>query len=320
MVVDQPPGPPSPFVRYLSAKRSVDDRALNRHVLDVLRGQLGQRPADRPLRVLELGAGNGTMVARLVEWGLLGRADYVAIDADAAAVADAAASVPVWAEAQGLVAARPDPGTDADVARVRGQGGRVDLSLRLVRADLFDFDPGASEFDLVVANAFLDLVDVAALLPRLWRWLRPDGLFWFTVNFDGETILEPPLAPELEQRILALYNRSMDERRRDGRPSGDSRCGRHLFGHLAAAGAEILAAGPSDAVVFPSAGRYPHDEAVFLHHIIDTIDGELRAHAELDGGRFAAWVAERHRQIDAGALTYIAHQLDFLGRVPPAGA
>ena len=29
-----------------------------------------------------------------------------------------------------------------------------------------------------------------------------------------------------------------------------------------------------------------------------------------------AWIAQRHAQIEAGSLVYIAHQLDFLGRVP----
>jgi hypothetical protein len=28
------------------------------------------------------------------------------------------------------------------------------------------------------------------------------------------------------------------------------------------------------------------------------------------------WLAERHRQLGAGELVYIAHQLDFVGRSP----
>jgi SAM-dependent methyltransferase len=323
--VDPAQSPPAqtPFVLYLSAKRSVDDRALNRHVLDALRGHIApvggaQGQAGGPLRLLELGAGNGTMAARLVEWGLIGAAEYVAVDADPAAVADAAAAVPRWAAAHGLAAEAGPAGAGERAARVRGGG--VDLSLRLVHGDLFDFDPGSAGFDLVLANAFLDLVDVPSVLPRLWSWLRPGGLYWFTINYDGETILEPAVAPDLEARIFALYHRSMDERVRGGRPSGDSRSGRHLFGHLAASGAEILAAGASDAVVHAIGGRYPRDEGVFLHHIVDTIDAELCGHPELDSDGFAAWVAERHRQIDAAELAYVAHQLDFFGRAPAGSA
>jgi hypothetical protein len=29
--------------------------------------------------------------------------------------------------------------------------------------------------------------------------------------------------------------------------------------------------------------------------------------------QFSAWIEQRHRQIDDGALVYIAHQLDFFG-------
>jgi SAM-dependent methyltransferase len=313
MAPGQSPDAPSQFVRYLSAKRSIDDRALNRVVLDSLRAHVVPGPSDRPLRILEIGAGNGTMVERLVEWGLVRRAEYVGLDADAVAVADGAATLERWAGARGLQA---DASAGASAVRVRGPD--LDLSARMVQGDLLRFDPGAIDLDpvdLVIANQFLDLMDVAALLPRLWRWVRPDGFFWFTTSYDGETILEPAIAPELEAQIFALYNRSMDERTRDGQPAGDSRCGRHLFGHLAASGAEVLAAGSSDAVVFPSAGRYVRDEAVFLHHILDTIGAELRGSPELDAARFAAWLAERHRQVDDASLVYIAHQLDFFGRV-----
>jgi hypothetical protein len=56
----------SGYARYLAAKTTVDDRALNRHVLAELRRLM---PAGAP-RVLEVGAGLGTMVARLMDWGV----------------------------------------------------------------------------------------------------------------------------------------------------------------------------------------------------------------------------------------------------------
>jgi hypothetical protein len=106
----------------------------------------------------------------------------------------------------------------------------------------------------------------------------------------------------------------MDERIRHGRPAGHSQTGRRLFGHLASGGARVLAAGASDWVVYPQVGRYPTDEAYFLHHIIATIAAELTLHPELDAGAVAAWVTLRHAQITRGVLVFQAHQLDFLGR------
>jgi hypothetical protein len=108
----------------------------------------------------------------------------------------------------------------------------------------------------------------------------------------------------------------MDERVVDGHFSGHSRTGRRMFAYLEAAGAEIAAAGSSDWVVFPRHDRYPADEAYFLHFIIDTIAGALHGHPELERHLFEAWIAQRHAQIEGGTLVYVAHQLDFCGRVP----
>jgi hypothetical protein len=54
------------FARYLSAKATVDDRSLNAHVWDTLRGALDVRRQDAGLKLVELGSGIGTMVERLL--------------------------------------------------------------------------------------------------------------------------------------------------------------------------------------------------------------------------------------------------------------
>jgi hypothetical protein len=79
---------------------------------------------------------------------------------------------------------------------------------------------------------------------------------------------------------------------------------------------EILDVGSSDWVIFAGPHGYPSDEAYFLHFIIHTIGTALQGHPKLDPVRLRYWVAQRHAQIEAGSLVYIAHQLDFLGRVP----
>jgi SAM-dependent methyltransferase len=68
----------SGYARYLAAKTTVDDRALNGHVLAELRRLM---PAGAP-RVLEVGAGLGTMVARLIDWGVVGTGEYILLDTD----------------------------------------------------------------------------------------------------------------------------------------------------------------------------------------------------------------------------------------------
>lgn len=279
------------FVRYLSAKKTVDDRALNAHVWQTLRQNLPAAPS-----ILEVGAGIGTMVERLTEQKFISSATYTAIDNQAENITTA----------QKRLAHLPNT-----------------IQLHLEAVDLFNFIQQAKgqQWDLLIAHAFLDLMDIPATLPQLFTLLKPGGLFYFSINFDGVTTLEPTIDPVLDAQIEQLYHQTMDDRLTDGKRSGDSRSGRHLFGHLRQAGATILAAGSSDWVVFakpdvyPAEG-YPADEKYFLQFIVETINRALAAHPALDQAQFAKWIAQRQAQIEKGELVYIAHQLDFLGRWP----
>ena len=82
--VNQRPTPDSynSFQRYLAAKVTVDDRALNRPVWERLVAALPVSEAlGRPLQVLEVGAGIGTMVERLLAWLPPRGLAYTALDA-----------------------------------------------------------------------------------------------------------------------------------------------------------------------------------------------------------------------------------------------
>jgi SAM-dependent methyltransferase len=294
--------------RYLSAKRSVDDRALNRGVLDRLRQEIAAA-GDRRLRVVEIGAGIGTMAARLCDWRVLGGADYHLVDVDPDLIAAARGWLRSWGEGRGCA-------VTADGGALVVHGSNVDLRVSFQVAELGALlqQPPADAFDLLIANAFLDLVEVPAVLPGLFDLLVPGGLYLFTINFDGETIFQPD-HPD-DATVLGSYHRHMDQRIRFGRPAGESKAGRHLFGHLHAAGASILAAGASDWVVHAVDGGYPDDEAFFLHNILDTIAGALSERPEIRPAILDDWIALRRQQIDHAQLVFLAHQLDFCGRRP----
>jgi SAM-dependent methyltransferase len=291
------------YARYLAAKTTVDDRALNRHVLAEL-GRL--MPAGEP-RVLEVGAGLGTMVARLLDWGAVSAGEYILLDADRQLLDRSREWLRDWAASRGLG------------SELLPDGLRVgDLRVRLVHAELASYLEAAppAPADVLIANAVLDLVDVPVVLPGLLRSLGPGGVYWFTINYDGESIFVPD-HPHDDQ-VMRAYHRDMDERVRYGRPAGESRTGRHLFHHLAAAGASALAAGSSDWMVHAGPdGSYPGDEAYFLHSILNTIEDALRDRQDrVEPAALTDWLAERRRQLAAGELVYIAHQLDFAGRSP----
>jgi SAM-dependent methyltransferase len=298
------------FERYLSAKKSVDDRALNRHVWERLQDSL---PSRRPLQILEVGAGIGTMLERMLDWSLLQCANYTAIDSMAENMSAARRRLAQWGAQRGLQVSQPAP----DDLLLKGQ--EVQVSLHLLAVDVFDFireQAGSQHWDLLVAHAFLDLVDIPTALPQLVKLVRPGGLFYFTLNFDGATILQPEIDPQFDARVEGCYHHSMDERVVAGKPSGDSQSGRHLFGHLSMHGLRLLAAGASDWVVFAGAQGYPQDEGYFLHFILHTLHHELGSHPDLDPAQFSAWIAERHAQVERGELVYVAHQLDLLAQSP----
>jgi len=277
------------FIRYLAAKRSVDDRALNRRVWDAMLGaaRMPFASGDGP-RVLELGGGIGTMIDRVAEEGRLLPASWTMIDEQPALIATAR---------ERLGTTPPFP-----------------LELLATGFDAYLAAP-FRPFDLVMANAFLDLLDAPSVLPRMTGLCRPGGLFLFSITFDGLTALEPEIDRDLDARIVELYHRTMDERISAGKRSGDSRCGRHLLTLLPRCGYRIMAAGSSDWIVHPSSGRYPADERFFLACILDFFQESLSARAELDRTTLHRWLGARREQLARAELVFMAHQLDVLASV-----
>jgi len=288
---------PSPseysFTRYLQAKKSIDDRCLNQDVWNAMTWAM--RELKPPRRILELGAGIGTMLQRMLERNVLAQVHYSLLDRQESLLALAQQRLSRWREVMGL--------------------WEIDFDTRPISLDDLLAEADAASWDMLVAHAFLDLVDIETAVPALLKLIRPGGLFYFSLNFDGQTILQPSIDPALDRLIIDLYHRTMDERMIDGKPSGDSHTGRHLFEIVRKDGASLLAAGSSDWVVHPRPVGYVEDEAYFLHYIIHTIGSALEGHPDLDGADFAGWLEKRHRQVEDQQLVYIAHQLDILGLV-----
>ena len=287
------------FPHYLLAKQSVDDRALNKDVLAALKTNLPKEP----LTIIEVGGGIGTMLARLLRWQVVSHVDYTLVDEMPDNIEFAHTWLPEWARENGLETEHINKN------ELHIFDAQRDAKVRLAQADVFDFiGQSPAPADLLIAHAFLDLLPMPESLPGLFSLTK--NLAWLTVNFDGVTSLEPVIDPELDVKIERLYHKTMDNR-----PSGgDSQAGRHLFGHLKQAGAEIVSAGASDWVVYPLEGQYPADESYFLQFILHFLEESLMDHPELDKTAFTSWLGKRRAQVERSELVYIAHQMDFLAR------
>lgn len=293
------------FQRYLRAKRTVDDRALDRRLLDRLRGGLEALAAERePLRILEVGAGIGTMIERAVEWGLFpaGAIQYTAVDIDDANVETLRRGLPE------RIAGRDASVTAGETLTLDGADWTV--TVEPIVADAVEYVTGADrEWDLLVGAALLDIVPLADL-PALLGGLDTGGLFYFPITFDGATRFQP--AHPADRAVERHYHDHMD-----GKPGGNSRAGGATLARCRALdGVTLLDAAGSDWIVRPVDDGYPGDEAYFLRHILETVETAVGESApEAFGATLADWLDTRRTQLDAAELVYLTHQLDLLGRL-----
>ena len=295
------------FGRYLRAKRTVDDRAIDRRLLETFRERLADRAEadDGPLRLLEVGAGIGTMPARLLEWDVLppGEIRYAAVDVDPDVVAEMEPYLREWATGREFSAVGADPIT------LRGPDRTVEIEP--IAAEAVEYaERTAGEWDGLVGSALLDILEPSGLEPLLGA-LASDGIYYFPITFDGATRFRP--AHPADREIEGYYHDHMD-----AKPGGNSRAGGAVLERLHLLdGVEVSGAAGSDWIVRPRDGGYPGEEAYFLRHILDTVEeavGEI-AGGEFGDGTLERWLGTRRKQLSDGELLYLTHQLDVLGRV-----
>ena len=277
-------------LRYLEAKRTVDERALNE---SVRRRLLAAVPPDP--RVFEAGCGTGATVPRLLDWGVR-PGSYVGVDTDEAVLECARELRPAELRRRGHGAVDTPRGF-----RLAGRPFefRSDDAVRFVEEQ-------ADPVDLLVAGAFMDLVPLANAVPAFEGVLDDGGLAYFPITFDGATVFQPD--HPADEAVTSAYHEFIDAT--DGR---DVRAGRHLAVRLQAGEGNLLAMGASDWVVRARDGSYPADERHFLATILEFVERALGT-VDVDGGD--EWLATRRDQLAGGELIYVAHQYDLLYRAP----
>jgi SAM-dependent methyltransferase len=301
------------YIRYLSAKKSIDDRSLNSHVFQTLSRTLKELYGDEEIKVFEAGCGIGSMVERMLAWGAFANASYIALDLELEYLAEATRQLVKYGNTAGMEVHKKSE----NVLVLQNYNQHIKIEFKI--GDVIEFarnNANLREYHLILANAFLDLIDIYSSLPSIFTLVRPGGLIYFTLNFDGVTSLEPTIEADLDRQVIALYHETMDHRLVFGKPSGDSKTGRRLLPFLQKSGLNILDAGSSDWVVFPTNGSYKDDDAYFLHFIVDTIYLALEFRPEINPEQLHMWRDNRHRQVEHGELFYMAHQLDVLAQMP----
>jgi len=296
------------FTEFLTAKRTIEDRALNRRVWKRFVDELDAvANSAEPVRILEIGAGTGSMIARLAGWRALpSQVSYRAIDLDEQTLAVARRRLPEQLRTAGYVVETTNSGFYAHRSDADETEYTLDISL-----DVGDGLAVDDRADAVIASAVLDLVELPAALADIQRLLVDGGLLYAPVTFNGHTSFRPPHPHD--ERIERLYHRHMDEIREQ---AGHSRAGQQLLTALPDSGYTVLEAGGADWVVRPADGEYPHEESTVLAHLLSTIENALADYPRdvLEQSVSKEWIETRRKQLTRSELTLVAHHMDVLAR------
>lgn len=298
------------YTRYLAAKASVDRRAINMQVWQALIDCLQEMPTFAPICCFEVGGGVGTTFRRLLQALPDRDLKYTLLDIEISHLDYFETHISAWMTEEGFALTRESAG-----GYIFENAERT-VEIRLIHDDIEAYlqKTNIDQYDVLIAQAFLDLFDLETFIPRLHTLIKPGGLCYYPINFDGITAFLPEIQTEVDTRYEALYHKSMDARNTRPGSGKRSHTGRSLYTVLSNLGTKIVSIGSSDWLVYPqSEGTYPEDECYFLHHILHFFEQELSTNPSVDQKRFKEWIAIRRSQVETGELFYMAHQLDFLG-------
>lgn len=263
---------------WLALRAAADHRSRSPALLRAAcRHLYRQAPAAGRLRIVELGAGTGSML-RVLAPRLPTPQCWTLVDKDAALLA--AAQVPA------------------------GRAGRV--IVRRVRADLAE--PGVlpgllREMRLITASALLDLVSAQWCRQLVRAAARAGAVLHAALTYDGRITLDP--ADPLDRAVRLLFNRHQCTDKGFGPALGPAAAAT-LVRTAAAAGAMVQTA-RSDWQLGPA-------DAALLRPLLD---GWAAAAAEIAPrltDAIAGWLARRSAQIDAGRLRVRVGHRDVLAR------
>lgn len=282
---------------YLEAKIPLDSASLNPRVRRRFRRFLEGLPDPR---LLDLGTGTGAMLRRCLALNLKGSPFLIGIDRDARCL---------------------------DLARKRIAALQEELkgpaaAVRLLRLDLLQAAlhrrgdvPAPRPFDCITAHALMDLLPLEPVLVWVRALLRPGGLLYASLNYDGLTRFTPAYgSPAFEAALLADYDRSMEERRAAGLATGGSRSGSRLSEALKLQGFRILARGRSDWRLRPHRPGAGGGEKLLCETLLAMVYREALNRGALPGRgeELERWYRQRLQAAREGRLGLRVRHLDIL--------
>ncbi len=294
------------YVNYLDVKKSIDDKSLNQAVWDSFaRCLLAQNKLKRSLKIMEIGAGIGTMIERLLDASLLKQCHYIALEPEAPFKEAAKARLISWADSKGMTFAINTEGLWLLGNNQSDNNEDLHVTIEWIEAEadkiaeLFEDE----SLDFILSHAVIDLLPVPVLMPVILSKLKQQGGFYFSINFSGQTCFSP--GHKDDHDIADSYHQDMDARF-PGMDWQPSMTGEALPEWLENYGCRKVIKGGSDWSL--SAINLDSRDALFIKNILDTIAKALKAKPGLDG-----WLAERYGQLEQKKLEIKISNCDCFG-------
>jgi len=265
----------------------------------LLNGCRSKSELKQTLRLMEIGAGIGTMSERLLDAALLKQCHYIALEPEASFKASAKARLMSWASSQGL-------GFDINAEGIwllKGDDLNITIEWIAEEDDKIDQLFDNESYDLILSHAVIDLLPVPEIMPVILSKLKQQGGFYFSINFSGQTCVYP--SENDDQDIVNNYHQDMDARfpALDWQPS---MTGEVLPVWLQNYGCKKVIKGKSDwNLVSKNNGA---GDGLFIKNILDTIEKALQAKPGLD-----AWLSKRYRQLEQKKLAIKISNCDCFG-------
>jgi SAM-dependent methyltransferase len=293
------------FAQFLQAKYALDQRSLNPVVWRFFLNELSGR---NPLEWLDVGTGTGAMLRRILQYYDHGAMHLTGLDIEFDLLDIAETEIASLLQAKGFA-------VENAAGRLQAERGADCIVFQPVCTPLSEFQLPPNHYDVITAHAFMDLVPLRQTLAGFHDGLKPGGLFYSTINYDGETVVFPPYPDsEFEDALLQTYDASMEARRLNGSETGGAKCGRRLYGELLNVGFEIVSYSSSDWNITPCNGVYLDDDQVVLDRLLEWVCSEGRNDPSLEREKLDRWLECRRRQRQERTLGIIVHQIDILAR------
>lgn len=285
---------------WLGLREPVDHAARSEAVTRTMAGAM---PSGQQVYVLDLATGTGSNIRYLMD-RLPGRQRWLAVDRDAALLADLRERMSSWGAAKGYTV-RTGPAS----CLIRGDGLECDIETRQMDLGALDDREIFAARHLVTASALLDLVSAQWLRALATQCRAAGASVLFTITYNGRSSCVP-VEPE-DEIVRDLMNQHQKRDKGLGGPAAGPdavACAERCFGEAG----YVVQVEPSDWMLGPA-------EADLQRMLIE---GWAHAAAEMVPDRAAtitSWRARRLAHVDAGHSRIVVGHDDLGAWLPRVG-